>query len=100
MLALLSDMIHRNVGKLLPNFFARNLRTTKMTIFVSLMHCLLTQHSVQHYSICEDVNAANSIKTATFMALTAVQLKNDVYLVAAPSVSLTLTDVLYDLLRL
>jgi hypothetical protein len=41
------------------------------------------QLPVQYYNGSDEVNAANNIKLATFMALTAVQLKSDVYLDAA-----------------
>jgi len=35
-------------------------------------------------AVCEEVNAANSIKLAIFIGLTAVQLKSEVYLDVAP----------------
>jgi hypothetical protein len=44
----------------------------------------------------QEVNAANNIKLAAFMAVTTVELNSDVYLYAAPQLSLTRTDVLYD----
>jgi hypothetical protein len=47
-------------------------------------------------TVCEEVAAANDIRLAAFMAVTAVQLNTDVYLDAAPQVSLTRTEVLYD----
>jgi len=35
-------------------------------------------------AVCEELNAANNIKLSTFIGLTAVQLKNDIYLDVAP----------------